>query len=145
LIFDKQPDLGERMSLRKSLALTPALLEACRCNACKSRGPRTPLGKANVRMCAWKGPGRSQLFPRFFEASYFTPPGGMTGMARRLLTPDLARHESFRTFAEVAFECAMPAKAQLRLLRCDFGRKSKKKNSSSTNNPGILLKTKGRK
>jgi hypothetical protein len=120
------------MSLRKSPTLTPALLEACRRNARKSRGPRTPRGKANVRMNALKGRGRSELYRKFFEAIYFAPPGGVTGMARRLLTPDLARLEKFRTFAEVAIECELPAKERLRVLRRDF-RETREKNNSFFN------------
>jgi hypothetical protein len=58
------------MPLRKSPTLAPALLEACRRNARKFRGPSTRRGKANVRMNASKGLGRSQLLGEFQRNMY---------------------------------------------------------------------------
>ncbi len=103
------------MSLRKSPTLTPALLEACRRNARKSRGPRTPEGKANVRFNALKHKGRSEIFRWFYEAVHYAPPGQMGMTARALLTPDMARLDAFRNLAQVATECELPEKERLKL------------------------------
>ena len=96
------------MSLRKSPTLTPALLEACRRNAQKSTGPRTAQGKANMRMNALRAGERSRLSQKFAEALLEAPPGGVEALARKLLTPDLARHRFFAVQAEVAIEAELP-------------------------------------
>jgi hypothetical protein len=50
------------MSLRKSPTMTPALLAACRANAQKCTGPRTPQGKARVALNGLQHGMRSKNF-----------------------------------------------------------------------------------
>jgi len=50
------------MSLRKSPTMTPALLAACRANAQKCTGPRTPEGKARVALNGLRHGMRSKNF-----------------------------------------------------------------------------------
>ncbi len=57
------------MSLRKSPALTPAFLAACRSNARRSGGPRRVRAKARVALNNLKHGGRSKcLVQKLFEA-----------------------------------------------------------------------------
>jgi len=114
------------MSLRKSPTLTPALLEACRRNGQKSRGPRTAQGKANVRKNALREGGRSRLWREFAQAAVYAPPGGVERMVRGWLTQDLARHKLFAQLAEVAIEADMPDAARARSIRALMRRKPKK-------------------
>ncbi len=104
------------MSLRKSPTLTPALLAACRGNAQKSTGPRTAQGKAQVRMNALRRGGRSQLLRGFLEAMLYAPPGGVEGVVRRMLTPDLARQKAFATWAQCGIEAALPERERGRRI-----------------------------
>ena len=96
------------MSLRKSPTLTPALLAACRGNAQKSTGPRTAQAKAQVRMNALRRGGRSQLLRAFLEGILNAPPGGVEGVVRRMLTPDLARQKVFARWAACGIEAELP-------------------------------------
>jgi hypothetical protein len=74
------------MSLRKSLTLTPARIEANRRNAEKSTGPRTARGKSQSRMNGLRTGGR----PRFMHELYLTlldaPPCSVDRVARALLS-----------------------------------------------------------
>ena len=56
------PLLGKTMSLVKSPTLTPAKLAACRANARKSTGPRTPEGKRRIVFNSLKHGERSRDF-----------------------------------------------------------------------------------
>jgi len=62
------------MSLRKSPTLTPALLAANRRNARKSTGPRTVRGKAQTRLNALRGGGRSRVRNDLWLALLHAPP-----------------------------------------------------------------------
>ena len=113
------------MALRKSPTLTPALLAACRRNAKKSTGPRTALGKANVRMNALRQGGRSQVWRNFALAVFNAAPGGIERAVRRWLTPDLAWHQPFASYAEIAIEADLPGPERRRRIRALLRRKKK--------------------
>ena len=114
------------MSLRKSPTLTPALLAACRRNAQKSTGPRTTQGKANVRMNALREGEQSKVRRDFAIAVFNAPPGGVERTVRALLTTDLARHQEFAYYAELAIEADMPEPGRLRKIRTLLRRKPKR-------------------
>jgi len=132
------------MPLRKSPTLTPAMLEAHRRNAKKSTGPRTAQGKAQTRMNARRGGGRSGLWREFAMALFFAPPGGVERAVQRLLTPELARHRAFAEHAGVAIEAALPEMDRLRQVKALGRRKEKKIVSILTFKARMLLKTKPR-
>jgi len=90
------------MSLRKPYTLTPARLAANRRNALKSTGPRTPRGKAQLRLNALRGGGYSRLCFNVLEAVLSAPPGAMDKMARAVLTPQQAAHPAFADLVELA-------------------------------------------
>ena len=114
------------MSLRKSPALTPALLAACRRNAQKSTGPRTARGKARVRMNALREGGRSQLFRDFLLAVLESPPGGIKAVVRNMLTWDLARQPVFLCWAEMGLQSELPDQERRRWVRWLLRRNRKK-------------------
>ena len=115
------------MSLRKSPTLTPALLAACRHNAKKSTGPRTPRGKANVRLNALGDGEQSKLWRDFAATVFEAPPGEVERTVRALLTIDLARHQKFTSFAEIAIEADLPGPERLRRIRKLFSQKKEEK------------------
>jgi len=114
------------MLLRKSPTLTPALLEACRRNAQKSTGPRTAQGKANMRMNALREGERSRLSRELAETLFEAPPGGVEALARKLVTPDLARHRFFAVQAEVAIEADLPDDERARRWKAIWKSKQKR-------------------
>ena len=105
------------MSLRKPPTLTPALLAACRRNAQNSTGPRTKRGKAQVRMNALRGGGRSRLMADFVRAIVNAPPGRVLSTVRHMLTPDLARQPRFQDWAEIGIQTELPDPERARWLR----------------------------
>ena len=133
------------MSLRKSPTLTPALLKACRRNAKKSKGPRTAQGKANVRMNALRQGGRSQVWEDFALTVFYAPPGGVERTVRALLTTDLARHQAFAQYAEIAIEADMPEEERLRSIQSVLRRKPKRDSLFSDEQTGNVIENKGSK
>jgi hypothetical protein len=93
---------GAAMSLRKSPALTPALLEANRRNARKSTGPRTARGKAQSRMNGLRKGERSAVYKKLLLSLLNAPPGAVDETARAILTPEQAAHPLFARFVEIA-------------------------------------------
>jgi hypothetical protein len=127
------------MSLRKSPTLTPALLAACRGNAQKSTGPRTSQGKAQVRMNALRRGGRSQVLRGFLEAMVYAPLGGVEGVVRRMLTPDLARQEVFATWAQCGIEAELPERERGRRILALCRRPKKRDSLLSCDQSGNVI------
>jgi hypothetical protein len=92
------------MSLRRSLTLTPALLEAARRNGKKSRGPRTARGKAHSRLNALQDGRHSRLRWMIREALLYAPPFQFGTLVRKILTPEMAWHPVLREEVEMAIE-----------------------------------------
>ncbi len=130
------------MSLRKSPTLTPALLAACRGNAQKSTGPRTAQGKAQVRMNALRRGGRSQLLRGFLRAMLYAPPGGVEGVVRRMLTPDLARQKAFATWAQCGIEAELPERERGRRILASCRRPKKRDSLLSCDQSGNMIENK---
>ena len=51
---------------------------------------------------------QSKVWRDFAIAAFNAPPGGVERMVQALLTPDLARHQKFACYAEIAIEVDMP-------------------------------------
>jgi len=84
--------------------LTPALLAANRRNALKSTGPRTPQGKAQVRLSRLQTGTRSSLYGRAIQASVTAPLGAAEQSVRALLTREQAAHPLFASLLKYARE-----------------------------------------
>ncbi len=74
------------MSLRKSLTMTPARIEANRRNAEKSTGPRTARGKSQSRMNGLRTGGRSRFMHELYLTLLDAPPYSVDRVAQALLS-----------------------------------------------------------
>jgi hypothetical protein len=91
---------SRRMSLRKSPTMTPVRLEANRCYAKKSTGPRTADGKARSRMNGLKCGDRSSEFRGLFDASAYDEPGAIL-RAESCLTRAQESHPAYLDLTEL--------------------------------------------
>jgi hypothetical protein len=105
------------MSLRKSPALTPALLEANRRNARKSTGPRTAQGKAQSRMNGLRKGGRSPVYRNLMLGLLNAPPGAVGETARAILTPEQAAHPLFADIVDLARQAEIEVAVEWREAR----------------------------
>ena len=94
------------MSLRKSPALTPALLAAVRQNSKKSTGPRTARGKAWSRLNSLRHGGRSQEVWDLISALFYAPPGParVAATAQAILASKPVQHPLFVEMAELCIQ-----------------------------------------
>ena len=106
-----------RVLLRKSPALTPALLAANRRNAQKSTGPRTARGKAWSCRNHLRTGADSPEYRNFLHALMNAPPGRMRPVAEALLRGLEVQHPLFVELAKLAVQAEIDICADARLQR----------------------------
>ncbi len=102
--------------------MTPGRLEANRCNAQKSMGPRTVRWKVQSRLNSLRRGNYSRLYLDLLWALLNAPPGGIEAATHAYLTPELAAHPLFVECAADARHAEREAAARYRKYFARTGR-----------------------
>jgi hypothetical protein len=116
------------MSLSKPLKMSPARIEANRRNAQKPTGPRTPRGKAQVRMNALRQGSRSPLYHNLIRTLLCAPPSAVDRTAGAVLTPEQSAHPLLADLVQLFRQAKTGIAPETRQVVQSQGA-SKKKNS----------------